>query len=138
MWSSHTIFWYGTAIKNIGHVPLPMTLLMVLFPIGHVAVGFYIVYDLLCGFANRTDAMISPAGVKCRTGPLPRGRNQDLRAGEIHDIKVRERQARRGDPSYSLMYVDAANKERTLVKGMPHRDQAEFIEVSIREVVGVG
>ncbi len=132
VWDSFLVFWYTQAFTK-SNPPL----LMVLFPIGHVAVGLGLTYYLVAAFMNTTDVTISPGGVQIKTGPAPWIGNKDVRLEDIRDIVVRERSANRGNRIYDVMYADASRKERKLLAWISQADQAEFIAETIRETLGL-
>ncbi len=132
-WFGFLGFWYYHAFTT-RNTPL----IMILFPLGHVAVGFALGYFAVASLVNKTDVIVSTSRVKCVTGPLRWWGDRDVAAGDIRGLRVRERRGSKGSVSYSLMYVDGANKERTLLLPTPRQEQAEFIAASIREILGLG
>jgi hypothetical protein len=132
------VFWFGFLgvwyyIAFTTHAPL----MMFLFPLVHLAVGVGLAYFAVSSLVNQTDVIISTSRVKCITRPLPWRGNQDLPAGDIRGVTVRERWGNRGSVRYALMYVDTANKEHTLLASMARREQADFIAASIQEILGL-
>jgi hypothetical protein len=131
-WDSFLFFWYTQAFST----PNP-PLMMVIFPIGHVAVGVGLTYYIVAAFVNSTDVTISSSGVQVKTGPAPWIGNKEVRVEDIRDILVRERAANRGARTYNVMYADRSRKERKLIAWIPHPDQAEFIAETIRDTLGL-
>ena len=133
VWDSFLIFWYSQAFTK-SNPPL----MMVLFPIGHVAVGLGLTYYLVASFMNTTDVTISATGVEIKTGPAPWIGNKHVPVEDIRDIIVRERAANRGTLTYNVMYADQSRKERKLIAWITQPDQAEFIADTIRDTLGLG
>jgi len=138
-WDSFLVFWYSVAFK--GHTPW----IMVVFPIGHVAVGLGLTYFVIASLFNKTDIECNPLGVLVKTYPLPWIGNCAVRAEDIKGIVVRERFGNRsgnqfgnqGSMTYSVMYIDSSRKEKKLVKGLTALEQATFIAQVIRNTLGL-
>jgi len=130
-WFGFLGFWYYHAFTS-RHPPLAM----LLFPLLHVAVGVGLAYFAISSLVNQTDVIVSTSRVRCVTGPLPWWGNQDLPAADIQGVNVRERRGNKGSVSYALMYVDAANREHSLLS-TPRLEQADFIAASIRDILGL-
>lgn len=130
VWDAFLVFWYSMAFGK-GDVPW----IVVVFPIGHVAVGIGITYWVMCSLVNRTDIVVSQNGVRVFTGPMPWPGNKSVPAGEISEVLVRERSGNRGAKTFDVMYADLSRKERRLVK-VDQTDKAAFIAQAIR--VGIG
>ena len=132
-WFGFLGFWYYHAFTD-RNAPL----IMVLFPLLHVAVGFGLLYFVICSFVNSTDVTISTASVKIATGPLPWMGNCEVGAADIRGLVIRERMGNKGGVTYTLMYVDGANRERRLMRASGRREQLEFVANSIRQILGIG
>jgi len=133
VWDGFLIFWYGMALASDGKAPW----IMILFPLGHVAVGVGITYFVICSFFNKTDILITSDEVGIITHPLPWPGNKRVPAHGIHDLRVRHRFANRGQARFALMYVDGTNHERKLMSSISHHEQALFIEDKIREMLNL-
>jgi len=133
MWDSFLIFWYGAALMSDGKAPW----IMILFPLGHVAVGVGLTYFVICSFFNQTDILITSDEVSVITHPLPWPGSKKVAARDIHDLKVRHRVANRNRSQYALMYVDGTNHERKFLGSISHHEQALFIEDKIRETLNL-
>lgn len=129
-WDSFLFFWYSNAL-SAPHPPL----MMVLFPLVHVAVGVGLTYFVLASLLNRTDVTVLPGKVRVHTGPAPWAGNKEVGAQEITALIVRERTGNKGSRTFNVMYVDPARKERKLVSSLAESDQAEFIAQVARQVL---
>lgn len=136
VWNGFIFFWYSQALKT--HAPL----IMVLFPILHVAVGVGLIYYIVASLVNKTDIECNPMGVRVRTYPLPWLGNCAVRADEITGLVVRARFASNTDSnqnrvSYCVMYIAPSRKEKKLVGGSTMSEQADFIVQVIKSTLGL-
>jgi hypothetical protein len=132
IWDTFMFFWYSQVLSK----PNP-PLIMVFFPIGHVAVGIGLTYYVVAALVNKTDVVISSSGIRVVTGPAPWFGNKEVRVEDITDIMVRERWGNRGRKTYNVMYADRSQKERKLVSWLPESDQAGYIAETIRDTLGL-
>jgi len=123
VWDSFLFFWYSTAFN---HENSPW--IMIVFPLGHVAVGIGITYFALCSFVNRTDIEITREMVKIKTYPLPWIGNKELRLYDIKNFSVRERGGRESSSSFDVMYIDANNREKRFIAGLERFEEADYIK----------
>jgi len=135
------VFWFGIlgfmyyGMFTSRHTP-PFIFFIPLF---HVAAGLGLAYYVISTLLNQTDIIISPSNVKCTTGPIPWPGNLEVPATGVHGAVVRERNSgrRANSMTFTVMYVDASNRERKLLSGLPHREQADFIAASIEQILGL-
>jgi hypothetical protein len=132
LWDGFLFFWYAQVLSR-SHPPLAV----VLFPLGHVAVGLGLTYYVVASLVNKTDILISSSSLRVTTGPLPWIGNKDVTVDEIANVVVRLRSGNRGSTSYSVMYADRSRKERKLVGFISQSDQAEFVAQTIRDSLGL-
>ncbi|MEI6560661.1 MAG: hypothetical protein WCO68_01085 [Verrucomicrobiota bacterium] len=136
IWNGFIFFWYAQALK--AHAPL----MMVLFPILHVAVGVGLIYFIIASLVNKTDIECNAMGVRVRTYPVPWLGNCAVRADEITGLVVRARFANNADSNqnrvtYCVMYIAPSRKEKKLVGGLTASEQADFIARVIRTTLGL-
>ncbi len=121
VWDSFLVFWYMAAL-NSPKVPW----IMVVFPIGHVAVGVGLTYYVLSCLVNRTDVIISPYNIKVCTYPLPWLSNREVPREDILDVILRPTgEGQRG--SAQIIYVGPDNREKKLVTNIARYEEAEYI-----------
>jgi hypothetical protein len=132
VWDGFLFFWYGVALTR-SHPPL----IMILFPLGHVAIGVGITYFVVASLFNKTDIIISNSSVRVITAPLPWVGNKEVQVSEITDLVVRTRTGNKGGRTFAVMYVDRARKERKLATWISEEDQAEFVAQTIRNRIGL-
>jgi hypothetical protein len=133
-WDGFLFFWYSQAISQPS---MELKLMILFFPLIHVAAGVGITYYVIASLFNKTDVVISLSGIKVSTYPFPWFGSKEVKREEITDIIVRERIGNRNRRTYAIMYVDFSKKERKLIASIPESDQAEFIEQTIRDTTGI-
>ena len=131
VWDAFLFFWYTMAITG-DNVPW----IMIVFPLGHVAVGFGITYTALCGFVNRTDLHVRHNLIEIRTTPLPWLGNKTVPLDAINSVNVRERAGQNGC-SYNVMYISHDNREKKLLTGFEFKEQAEYIKMLVDNVLTI-
>ncbi len=88
-WNAFLIVWYSMAFSF--ETGTPMDWLMIIFPIGHVAVGVGLTYYTLCLFINSTTITASPGNLEINSGPIPWWKgNQSIPTSEIDQLFVKE------------------------------------------------
>jgi len=128
IWNGFLVGWYSAAFSFHG-----APLMMLLFPLLHVAVGVGLTYYVLASLVNVTAVTVSYSGVRVRSGPAPWFGNRTVPADAIHQVLVRERTGSRNSaPTYRLMYAGADRKERRLVDSLPQSEQAEYLAHLVR------
>lgn len=131
-WDSFLVFWYAMAL-GMGP-PAPFNLIMIIFPIAHVAVGVGLTWYTLCGLFNRTVVAVRNHELTVRHGPLPWAGNLSIDASEIRQIYVREKTTNRENgPSstYDVEVILTDGTSRKLVSGIDAVDLALAIEQAL-------
>lgn len=133
VWDSFLFVFYTLLLHSPHHPSWPI----LLFPVGHLAVGVAITYSVLTMFVNRTDVQVSSGAVQVRKGPLPWFGNKQVPVAEISELLVRPRAGNRGGETYSLMYVDHHRREQPLLTGIAQADRADYLAAVICQRLGV-
>ena len=136
LWDGFLVFWYTMALKHGQH---GAPLMMLLFPLLHVAVGLGLTYFIVCSFVNKTDVIINFSGVEVSIYPMPWPGKKRVAASEITDVMVRQRVSNNSDNvnynnrrvSYAVMYAGASRKEQKLIS-FSQSDQADYVANAIR------
>jgi len=134
VWDSFLVFWYAMALG--GGPPFPFNLIMILFPIAHVAVGVGLTWYTLCGFLNRTVVTVRNHELTVRHEPLPWPGHLTLDAGEIRQFFVREKvsHGKNGTSvTYDVEVVESAGTSRKLVTGLDSAELALAIEQGLEQ-----
>jgi predicted Zn finger-like uncharacterized protein len=134
-WDSFLIFWYRIAFTS-SHAPW----IMVVFPIGHVAVGIGLTYAVLCGFLNSTTVQRSGYELRVIIGPVPTFGNRRL---SIHDIVLlfcerseSKNRNNRMQETYTLLAVTRDGKRIKLLSNKS-AGHAKFLEREIERRLGL-
>jgi hypothetical protein len=94
------------------------------------------VYVGLCLVLDKTEVVISTNRVRTRSRPLPLWGDRDVPARDIRRVFTKE--VKGADAKmYAVMYEDPARKKRELVRVWKKKEEAEFIEASIRHILGL-
>lgn len=132
-WDSFLVFWYFRAGAG-------GSLMMILFPIAHVAVGVGLTYFTLAGLVNRTVVRVTAETLSIKHRPLPwrgvdpipvRSLQQLYCEQKIHSGK------NASSTSYNLNAVLNGGKKLTLLSRLESADQALFMEQLIEERLGL-
>lgn len=128
-WDSFLTFWYGIALtaKNTPWI-------MVVFPIGHLAVGVGLTYSTIASLFNRSIVEVGLDTLRVRHGPIPWRGNVSLSAEDVVQVFCEESSSRtRSGVSvrYSVNAVLHGNRTVRLLSGLEDRQQALYIEQAI-------
>ena len=141
VWDSFLTFWYGAAITGLarGGASGPV-LLMLLFPLLHVAVGVGLTYTVIAGFLNSTRVGVRGGALFVQHGPLPWKGNRALDAREVSQLFTKEKvtQGKGGPTSTFELHAILAGGERVpLVTGFSDVEQALWLEQALEERMGI-
>lgn len=109
------------------------------FPFWALNVGaeIYCAYRGLIALVNRTDVVISASGVKRVIGPMFVEGIRSVAAREICGLVVMEPSHWKSKWRFCVWYMDGNNKWRLLCSRFRNREQADFVEHTIREILGM-
>ena len=86
-WDAFLIFWYSIAFFGGANAD-GFGWIMIIFPIGHVAVGVGLTYYVLAGFLNRTTVVLDFEKLSITHGPIPWRGNRCLMREEILELEL--------------------------------------------------
>jgi hypothetical protein len=133
-WDSFLVFWYSMVSQGAPWI-------MILFPIGHVAVGVGLTYYTIAGFMNRTFITINQQWITVTHGPLPwigNKRIDRIQVGQLYAEELRSQSSRGGTSfQYLLNIILRDNTKLKLLAGLPSPDIALFIEQTIEEYLQI-
>ncbi len=132
-WCGFLVFWYAMAFQT-------RALVMLLFPLIHVAVGVGLAYYVLAGYINKTYIRADWSNVSVRHVPLPWWGNQNIEARDIKQVYVKERisRSRRGSSvTFEVHVLTHSGKNLKLLSGLPNSEQALFIEQEIEKFLHI-
>ncbi len=130
-WDSFLIFWYSMALHG-------GPLIMIIFPIAHVAVGVGLTYYTLAGFLNRTTVQIGRRELVIRHGPMPWFSNRNINANDLREVNVNNTSTTNGPfnrqnvPAYRVDAVTSSGRTIPLLM-LKSEDQARFVKQQIQE-----
>lgn len=131
VWDGFLVFWYGTALSQ-----KDTPWIMVLFPIGHLAVGVGLTYFTLCLFVNKTTVSITGYELRVRHGPLPWPGERTIPTSDLEQLYCEEVVSRNKNGtsiSYKVHALDRHGGQVTLLSGLDDRTQARFIEQTVED-----
>jgi hypothetical protein len=134
VWDGFLIFWYSMAFTQNAD------LMMLIFPVLHVAVGFSLTYYTLAGIYNRTFISVGRGTVSIEHRPIPWFGNRTLQASEISQLYTEQITTRgKNGPrvSYQLSVVSQENKKIKLLTGLDTPDAARYIERQVEDWLGI-
>jgi len=134
IWDGFLVFWYSLAFTE--NAPL----IMLVFPLLHVAIGIYLTYYVIAGIYNRTVVTVGQGRLSIQHGPIPWPGSRILQASELTQLYTEERVTRgkRGPRvSYDLSAVSRDNKKIRLLTGLDTPDSVRFLERQIEDRLGI-
>jgi hypothetical protein len=85
-WWAFLLFWYTAVLHSSG----PLQLLFLIFPIGHVAAGVAMLWQLLWDLFGREELSVAPAGLSRRRALLGLGRERQVPLAEVDRLELAE------------------------------------------------
>lgn len=141
IWDGFLVFWYSMAFSGATHGPPgAWSLMPILFPIGHVAVGVGLTYFVIASIFNRTVVRADRGGLSITHGPIPWRAPRPLDRSEITHVYCQEHLShnRSGtNRSYRIHAIDRAGRRIRLLAYLSDSDEAHFIERWIEERLGL-
>lgn len=137
-WNGFLVFWYKTAAQGGG--PVAFTVLAMLFPALHVAVGVGLTYFTIASFVNKTWITADRDAITVRHAPLPWIGNHTIPARAVVQLYCEEvvTSGKHGpSTSYNLACMLAKEKKVLLLRWLPRPDQALFVEQRIEEKLAI-
>lgn len=136
-WDSFLLFWYGAAL----FVPGPGKIIMLVFPIAHLAVGVAITYAVLCGLFNTTTISVSRGALGIRHAPFSWGfGNKLVQVDQLDQLYCRSETTRGKNGSstaYSLHAILTDGKRIDLLTKLDDHDLAAWLEFAIEKHLGI-
>lgn len=142
MWNGILLIFYFGILSSFQLAENDMTIspeqiLMLFFPVIHVAAGIGIFYYSMCGFFNSTYITATHEFLTVRNGPLPSPGNRKIRIDSIKQFYCEERRGSKGSVSYKVNVITPNFTKINLVSGLYELDQARFIEKAIEDRLGI-
>lgn len=133
-WDGFLVFWYANATG----APGAFSIIAMVFPLAHVAVGVGLTYYTLAGFLNRTTIQLDERSLSVRHSPLPWKGNHTLGRDEIKQLYCEHEMSQGKNGQQHSYYLSAVLKDERKVRlaSMPV-DQAKYIEDVLEERLGI-
>ncbi|WP_224249137.1 hypothetical protein [Hyalangium gracile] len=134
-WDSFLLMWYGIAL-TVDDTPI----IMVIFPVAHVAVGVGLTYYTLTGLVNRTRIEVGRNQLSIRHGPLPWPGNRDVPGRQFTQLYgVENVRTNKGNQTYTyeLKAVERSGKTVTLLSGLTEKNQILYLEQTLERRLGI-
>lgn len=127
-WDAFLVNWYGIALKGEAG---EMNLIMVVFPIAHVAAGLAITYLAVANLINHSAVDVTAGTLRVRHGPLPWLPMPTLPARAIEQLYVTKKVRRNKNGTtvtYELRAITREHAGQLLLGGLPELEQALWLE----------
>ena len=137
-WDSFLVFWYYMAFTQPG--PGPWNWIMIIFPVGHVAVGIGVTYSTLAGFVNDTRISVEDGQLTVRHGPLPWPGNRSFQTVDIDQLFTEQNthRAKGGQTfTYRLCAVMKDGRKEVVLSGSDEIDHILFLEQRLEAELGI-
>ncbi len=135
IWNGFLLFWYTAAFSSDDP-----DIMMILFPIIHVAVGIGITYYTATLFLNRTNVGITRGELVIQHGPLPWAGNLALPARSIKQLFCKRVVKRNKNSTYYRYEVHALNevgRRKRLLANLTTEEQAVFLEQELEDFLRI-
>ncbi len=131
-WDGFLVLWYAIGITQSA------PLVMLLFPLLHVAVGVGLSYFTLGLLVNHTVIDIGSGVLTLRHGPLPFPGNRTLAAADLDQLYCRQRihhGRNSSSETYELYAIDRTGRKLKLLGNLPEAEDALFLEQQIEKTL---
>jgi hypothetical protein len=138
VWDGFLMVWYATALHT--HLGTGVSLIAILFPVLHVAVGVWLTYTTLCGFFNTTCVSLDAQELSISHGPLPWAglRMQRSVFRQLYCKQVVSNNSKDStSTTYNLMAVLNNGEERKLLGSLNDVAEARFLEQQLERRLGI-
>lgn len=138
-WDGFLVFWYTMALGGPFANDGPFGLLMVVFPVAHVAVGLGLTYFTLCLFVNRTRISVDDR-LRVQHGPLFWSGGVNLPADGLSRLfceRVVSHTRRGMSVSFKLMAETSDGRAVQLLSGLDGLPRAKFFERQLETWLGL-
>lgn len=133
-WDSFLVCWYSVAFTQ------PDTpWIMIVFPIGHLAVGVALTYSTIAGLFNSTHIYADQHVVTIKHGPVPWWANKELNGKDIRKLTIEQSdttyQNNRSRSSFTIV-ADVNGEETQLLTRIEH-SHARYIAYQLAKQIKV-
>ena len=140
-WDGFLIVWYVIGFNGLMNGKMGgMGIVMLLFPILHVAVGIGLTYAVVCMFVNRTEIKVTGGDLSIWHGPVPCPGNCKLPTSDIKQLFVTENEHRGKNGcrySYDVNAMKQNDTKQKLIGNLQDIQQALFLEQKLEQHLGI-
>ncbi|MCP4542601.1 MAG: hypothetical protein GY832_36225 [Chloroflexi bacterium] len=132
-WDGFLVFWYTQAINT-------SNIMMLVFPLLHVAIGVGLTYYVLASYVNRTYIRVNHSFLSIQHAPLPFPGNRTVDASDIKQVYSKEnisRSRRSNSVTYEVHALTRNGRNLKLLSRLPNSEQALFIEQEIERFLRI-
>lgn len=133
IWDGFLVFWYDQAGRS-------GNLMLVLFPLIHVAVGVGVSYYAFIGWFNCTRIVFSPQKLAVIHGPFPWPGNLEINARTLKQLYTRQHVSRSRNGTsvtYAVHAITRDGKTRKILGGLSSSEQALYLEQEIEKFLDI-
>lgn len=131
-WDGFLVVWYGAALMSP-----KFNLIMVLFPLGHVAVGVFLTYTTLALYLNSTVLTMTRHDVSIQHGPLKWPGNRTVPLSDVDQFYSEEIRGSKGSRTYNLSALLRNGTKLRLLTGLSDGQSALFFEQQLEQWFGI-
>jgi hypothetical protein len=132
-WDAFLVFWYSTILTGHAKSVNGADVMMIVFPICHVAVGIGLTYYLIASMFNRTWIKSDGDTLTVRHGPVPWAGNRSVPIHALRDLRVEAKYQRNSAPRFSVIGVNNG-QDVALVKDLDS-DEANWIRQQLASLL---
>ena len=141
VWDSFLFFWYATAVASIADGK-PVPLMMLVFPVLHVAAGVAMTYYAAASVINTTSVEVTEGEVRVHHGPLPWPGSRVLQSKQIDQVYCTEgggwpQWSQRGRIVYKVQAAMVDGSSVDLLRQVPDIGMALYVEFAIEDQLGI-
>ena len=139
-WDGFLVVWYGAAFSGAtqNNSGAGFEWVMVLFPLGHVAVGVGLTYFVIASFLNTTKISVDENTLSVRHSPIPWPGNKELPTLDIDQVFCQKSSVTKNNQSiYLVKLLMKEGKKIKLLGGINNKNHALFIEQKIENILGL-
>lgn len=140
-WDGFLVVWYSIGVGGLLNGKMGgMAIVMLLFPVLHVAVGIGLTYSVLCMFLNRTEIKVTAGDLSIWHGPVPCPGNCKLPTSDIKQLYVTENEQRGKNGcryTYDVNAMKQNDTKQKLIGNLQDIQQALFLEQKLEQHLGI-
>ena len=135
VWDGFLVVWYSIGIASL-LAGSGEALIMLLFPILHVAAGVGVTYMLVATVLNHSDIVVTSSHVSIEHGPLPWSAPEPIPVGSIDQFYLVQHTSK-NSRTYSLVARRDDLTSEEILKGLPEDVQARYLERRLEAHLGL-